>query len=140
MAESLTRADWAYFPSILWRSSTAQRLGFDERWDVALDLGLLLDISLEGGSMVVSDAVCFDYRRHGASFSSTTASDGVRFAQERDFFEAYARHFRWKGWHRAARIARMRAVSRLNALHEASRAARSRNWRASTTLAKLALS
>lgn len=140
MAETLTRADWAYFPSILWRTTTAQRIGFDERWDVALDLGLLLEIALADGTMVASDSVCFDYRRHDASFSSTTASDGLRFAQERDFFELYATRFEERGWKRAARIARTRTVSRLNALHEAALAAAHGNWRASGGLAKIAFS
>lgn len=115
MAESLTVADWAYFPSILWRTERAARIGFNERWAVALDLGLLLDIALEEGTMVVIDDVVFRYRRHRASVSSATARDGVRFVQERDFFIEYGREFAVRGWRRAARIARGRVISRLNA-------------------------
>ena len=118
MAESLIRADWAYFPSLLWKSSTALAHGFDERWDVALDLGLLLDIALDGGSMLVSDDVLFDYRRHLHSVSSVTAASGSRFEQEGDFFDAYAERMAARGWQRAARIGRRRIISRLNAASE----------------------
>jgi len=115
MAASLIRADWAYFPSITWRTRSAQAIGFDHRYEIALDLALLMDIALGGGSMVISDDVCFLYRRHRASASAVTASAGLRFAQERELFDAYARRFDDVGWHDAARIARRRVVSRLNA-------------------------
>ncbi|MDQ0647757.1 glycosyltransferase involved in cell wall biosynthesis [Microbacterium natoriense] len=119
MAESLMRADWAYFPSLAWRTSTARAHGFREEYAVALDYGLLLDIALDGGTMLVYDDVVFDYRRHRASVSSTTASSGVRFAQEREFAWAFAARMAERGWNRAARIGRRRAISRLHAVSEA---------------------
>lgn len=117
-AVSLTRADWAYFPSLLWRTARAQSIGFTERYAIALDLGLILDIALAGGSLVVIDPVTFEYRRHRASASMTAARTGERFAQERAFFLDYAARFRERGWTRAARVARAHVVSRLNAASE----------------------
>ena len=118
MAESLIRADWAYFPSIVWKSEVARAHGFDDHWAVALDLGLLLDIALDGGSMLVTDDVVFDYRRHMSSVSSVTAASGSRFEQEAAFFDEYAARMKAKGWARAARIGRRRCISRLNAASE----------------------
>lgn len=118
MAESLMRADWAYFPSLVWRTSTARTLGFREEYAVALDYGLLLDIALDGGSILVYDDVVFDYRRHATSVSSMTASSGVRFAQDREFALAFAGLMASRGWHRAARIGRRRTISRLHAAVE----------------------
>ncbi|GAA1647669.1 glycosyltransferase family 2 protein [Microbacterium flavum] len=117
-ASSLTRADWAYFPSLLWRTDRARRLGFDQRYAIALDLGLILDIALDGGRMVVLDPLTFRYRRHRASASMAAARTGERFEQERAFFLAYATRFAEHGWRRAARIARWHVVSRLNAASE----------------------
>ncbi|WP_416778083.1 glycosyltransferase family 2 protein [Microbacterium lacticum] len=117
-ASSLTRADWAYFPSLLWRTERARRLGFDQRYAIALDLGLILDIALDGGRMVILDPLTFRYRRHRASASMAAARTGERFAQEREFFLAYALRFQEHGWTRAARIARHHVVSRLNAASE----------------------
>lgn len=117
-AVSLTRADWAYFPSLMWRTSRARRLGFDSRYEIALDLGLILDIALDGGSFTVLHPITFEYRRHRASASMKAARTGERFAQERAFFLDYAERFAAYGWHRAARVARTHAISRLNAASE----------------------
>lgn len=118
MAQSLMHADWAYFPSLVWRTSTARRYGFRDEYAVALDYGLLLDIALGDGSILVYDDVVFDYRRHSSSVSSTTASSGLRFAQEREFSLAFAARMASRGWNRAARIGRRRLISRLHAAVE----------------------
>lgn len=115
MATSLVRADWAYFPSLTWRSETITRIGFTEGLDVVQDLALLLDIAAESGSMVVDPVLAFLYRRHSASDSSVRALDGRRFDEERRFFAEQAERFAGLGWHRAARAARFHTTSRLNA-------------------------
>ncbi|ODT25294.1 glycosyltransferase family A protein [Microbacterium sp. SCN 69-37] len=116
MARSLARADWAYFPSLLWRTSTARRHGFSTEFAIALDLALLLDIALDGGRMLVADDLVFQYRRHEASASATGTHGDVRFAQEATLLDAYARRFTARGWDSAARIARWRLIPRLNAM------------------------
>ncbi|MHA7220751.1 glycosyltransferase family 2 protein [Arthrobacter sp. RHLT1-20] len=115
MATSLVRADWAYFPSLTWRSATITRIGFTEGLDVVQDLALLLDIAAEHGSMVVDPVLAFLYRRHSASDSSVRALDGRRFDEERRFFALQAERFAGLGWNRAARAARFHTTSRLNA-------------------------
>lgn len=115
MATSLVRADWAYFPSLAWRSETIVRIGFTEGLDVVQDLALLLDIAAEGGSMVLDPTLAFLYRRHSGSDSSVRALDGRRFDEERRFFESQAIRFKELGWHRAARAAAFHTTSRLNA-------------------------
>lgn len=125
LAATLTRADWAYFPSLFWRTDRAQRLGFRSEYEIALDLGLLLDVAIDGGTMLLHDTPTFEYRRHRASVSMTAARTGERFAQERRFFLDYAQRFGDVGWQRPARIARRHGVSRLNALSELPGAVRS---------------
>lgn len=115
MATSLVRADWAYFPSLAWRSETIKRIGFQEGLDVVQDLALLLDIAAEGGAMVVDPTLAFLYRRHSASDSSVRALDGRRFDEERSFFQAQAKRFKAMGWLGASRAASFRTTSRLNA-------------------------
>lgn len=115
MATSLVRADWAYFPSLAWRSSTVSRIGFTEGLHVVQDLALLLDIAAEGGSMVVDPVLAFLYRRHSASDSSVKALDGRRFDEERAFFQGQAARFGEIGWSAAARAASFHTTSRLNA-------------------------
>ncbi len=116
MATSLIRADWAYFPSLAWRSATVKRIGFRQGYDVVQDLALLLDIAAENGTMVVDPEISFRYRRHSASDSSVKALDGSRFDEERRFFDWQADRFGALGWKRSARAARNHWTSRLNAV------------------------
>ena len=115
MARSLLRADWAYFPSLVWRTEVMQRLGFRTGLHVVQDLALLLDIAADGGSMLVLREVVFQYRRHGGSDSSVKAVNGARFDEERAFFATAAERFGHLGWDRAVRAARWHLTSRLNA-------------------------
>ena len=115
MATSLVRADWAYFPSLAWRSDVITRIGFTPGLDVVQDLALLMDIAAEGGAIVVEPELAFLYRRHSASDSSVRALDGRRFDEERAYFRSQAERFARLGWTSAARAARLHSTSRLNA-------------------------
>jgi len=116
MATSLLRADWAYFPSLAWKTATVRRLGFREGYDVVQDLALLLDIAAENGTMVIDPELAFLYRRHMGSDSMVKALNGYRFDEERRFFQWQAKRFAGMGWKRPARAARNRFTSRLNAV------------------------
>ena len=118
LATSLLRGNWAYFPSVLWRADDLRRFGFRPGFEVVQDLALMLDIVFEGGSLLLDDAVCFSYRRHAASVSAVTGTDGAKFAEERALFAEAAERSRAAGWPRAARAARAHLTSRLNALSE----------------------
>lgn len=134
MAVSLLRADWAYFPSLAWRTETITRIGFRHGLDVVQDLALLLDIAAEGGSLVATEEVVFHYRRHSGSDSSLKAVNGARFEEERAFFAGEAQRFAALGWERAARAARWHVSSRLNAGAQLFAAARLRDGAAARAL------
>lgn len=116
MAQSLLRADWAYFPSLAWRTDVVQRLGFRLGLHVVQDLALLLDIAAEGGSMLVVGERAFSYRRHAGSDSSVKAVQGSRFDEERAYFHSQAERFTQLGWTGASRAAGWHLSSRLHAI------------------------
>ncbi len=116
LARSLLRADWAYFPSLAWRTDVVQSLGFRPGLHVVQDLALLLDIAADGGSLVVDGTVAFSYRRHPGSDSSVKAVQGSRFDEERAYFFSQADRFSTLGWTAAARAARWHLSSRLHAI------------------------
>ncbi len=116
IAQSLITGDWLYFPSVAWRAQAILKHDFREQYDVVQDVALAMDIIMDGGKMLVSDTICFQYRRHRDSDSSVRALDGRRFAEERAFFDECARDFAKLGWNRAARAARLHLTSRLNAV------------------------
>ena len=117
LASSLLRGNWTYFPSLVWRTSRLAS-GFRTDLDVVQDLAKLFEIVSHGGSLVLDDAVLFNYRRHSTSVSAVTGPDGSKFRQERTLFYEAAEQSRALGWHRTARIARRYFSSRLNAMTE----------------------
>jgi glycosyltransferase involved in cell wall biosynthesis len=116
LAARLLRGNWMYFPALCWRSSAFKSVGFDQRFVVIQDLGAALPLIEDGGQLLVSDKVCFQYRRHSQSVSSSQAVQGSRFVEERAFFREAAARMQARGWKRAARAARLHDSSRLHAL------------------------
>ncbi|GAP55408.1 uncharacterized glycosyltransferase MJ1057 [Arthrobacter sp. Hiyo6] len=100
IAESLITGDWLYFPSVAWRADAILKHDFREQYNVVQDIALAMDIIMDGGKMLVTDTVCFQYRRHRESDSSVRALDGRRFAEERAFFDECARDFAKLGWNK----------------------------------------
>ncbi|PRI10215.1 glycosyltransferase family 2 protein [Leucobacter massiliensis] len=135
---TLLRGDWSYFPSICWRRDVLAKHRFSPEYEITLDLVLKTDILLEGGRLALLPEVVFEYRRHAASASSYTAKDGSRFDEERAFYRSAEPRLRAKGWPRAARAARIRLTSRLNALSKLPGALLSRDGSAIRTLARYA--
>lgn len=118
LATSLLRGNWTYFPSLAWRVAELRERRFRTDLDVVQDLAMLMAITMDGGSLVLDDDVCFDYRRHSTSVSAVTGPDGSKFRQESTLFAEVATACEALGWRRAARAARVHLTSRLNALTE----------------------
>jgi glycosyltransferase involved in cell wall biosynthesis len=116
LAISMARANWAYFPSLIWQVAALRRVGFRQDLEVALDLALLLRLVREGATLVLDDEVVFRYRRHSSSVSAFTAVDGTRFVEESSVLYDESRRFRELGWNVASRVAKRHVTSRLNAL------------------------
>ncbi|MGN7189011.1 glycosyltransferase family 2 protein [Microbacterium enclense] len=118
MATSLIRGDWLYWPSLAFRAETLRRIDFREGLPIIQDLALLMDIAFEGGVLAFNPRLAFSYRRHGASASQKTLLDGRRFRDERAYYLMARRIAEAKGWHRTARTARIRLMSRLHGVAE----------------------
>jgi len=116
LATSLLRADWLYWPSLVLRREASVRAGFRSGFPIIQDLAHVLDVVQDGGNLLVVPEVCFSYRRHRRSASSTTLVDGSRFRGERQYFELAAEQCEALGWRRAARAARWHSTSRAHAL------------------------
>ena len=115
LAKSLMKGNWMYFPSIVWRTKTIQEIGFRPDFHVCQDLGLAMDLIMQGGEMALIDDPIFRYRRHQESDSSVKAVSGERFKDEKDFFKAMEKDLSKLGWKSASRAAKLHATSRLHA-------------------------
>jgi hypothetical protein len=115
LAKSLMRGNWMYFPSIVWKTKTIQDIGFRPGFHVCQDLGLAMDLIIQGGEMLLIEDEIFRYRRHSESDSSVKAINGERFRDEKHFFNVMASDLKKVGWVSAARAARQHSTSRLHA-------------------------
>jgi GT2 family glycosyltransferase len=127
-AARLLWGNWLYWPSLAFRRVPLQAHDFRDGFPIILDLALLIDLVLDGSALLLDPAVCFHYRRHSASASSSASFDGVRFADERRYFNLAANLCRAKGWPKAAALARLRLLSRLDAVTAIPGAVAGRHW------------
>jgi hypothetical protein len=116
LATSLLHGNWLYWPSIALRRNAVEEIGFRVELPIIQDFALELDLVARGGTLVVEPEVCFLYRRHAGSASSTTLIDGSRFADERTYYAMAVEQMRALGWRKAERAARARLTSRAHAL------------------------
>jgi glycosyltransferase involved in cell wall biosynthesis len=115
LASSLMKGNWMYFPAITWRTKTIQNIGFRPGFNVCQDLGLAMDLIMQGGKMILIEDEIFKYRRHTASDSSVKAINGERFIDEKNFFTVMSKDLKSIGWNKAARAAKLHSTSRLHA-------------------------
>jgi glycosyl transferase family 2 len=136
---SLLRGNWLYGPALCYRRSAVARVPFRPDADSVHDLARAIAVLRQGGSLVVGAEIAYRYRRHRGSHSSTSARTGMRFEQERSYFDEMAQELERDGWLVAAREARLRLTSRLNALTWLPGAIRSRQGAAVRALLRHAL-
>jgi len=115
LAVSLLRGNWLYFPSLCWRTDAIRRVRFRPELRVIQDLALIIELVQLGEQMVIDPTLCFRYRRHAESVSSSDAVAGIRFVEARTYFLETAEQMRAHGWPRAARAAQRYLSSRLHA-------------------------
>lgn len=117
LAASLCHGNWLYFPSILWRTKVLQSYKFNDKYKIAEDLALELQLILDGYTLQVGSTSIFQYRRFAQSLSSKEKKrGGVRFNEEVEVYTQFAKKFMKKGWKKAARAAKLRITSRLHQL------------------------
>ncbi len=116
LAASLLRADWMYWPSLVFRRERLVATPFRDGFPLIQDLAVVIDMVMQGAVMLLEPTVCFSYRRHQASASSATLLNGKRFAGEQEYFRLAAQQVGAIGWKRARFDAQVHITSRLHAL------------------------
>lgn len=117
LATSLSKGNWLYFPSILWQTELIQKYGFNNKYKIAEDLQLELQLILDGYKLRVGKTPLFQYRRFSKSLSSVEKKrGGIRFSEENEVYSEFALKFKQADWKTASRAAKMRITSRINQL------------------------
>ncbi len=89
--------DWLYWPSLAFRTDKIRQVDFRDGFPIIQDLALIMDMIYNGDQLLIEPTVCFQYRRHSNSASSTKLVDGSRFAGEREYFAVSAAQARGTG-------------------------------------------
>lgn len=116
LATSLSHGNWLYFPSILWKTTTIKKYGFDPSYTITQDVMLEFRIIKDGGTLFFDKNITFQYRRFPKSVSSSGISSGARFKEENKIYTYFTNEFSSIGWMKAARASRIHITSRLNQL------------------------
>lgn len=117
LAASLCAGNWLYFPSILWRTKMIKKYEFDTTRRVVQDVIVELNIIKDGGKLYFDKNTTFQYRRFKTSVSSAEKSKGgVRFNEETEVYNYFAKEFEKMNWKKAARAAKLHITSRLHKL------------------------
>lgn len=115
LAISLCHGDWLYFPSILWRTEVVKKYGFNNKYKIAEDLDLELQMILDGAKLSVGKTPAFQYRRSAESLSSKEkGKDGIRFTEEDEVYIKFSKKFKEKGWKKASVASKIRFSSRVH--------------------------
>jgi glycosyltransferase involved in cell wall biosynthesis len=139
LAVSLLRGDWLYFPSLCWRSDALKEVDFRDGLEIIQDLALIIDLVQRGEALAVDRTLCFQYRRHQHSASSTTAVAGDRFSEAKGYFLEVADRMDAQGWPRAAKAARHHYSARIHALTMVPSALRTKQKNSTRALLDFAL-
>jgi glycosyltransferase involved in cell wall biosynthesis len=134
LATNLMHGDWLYWPSLAFRTDKIRAVEFRSGFPIIQDLALVMDMVYRGDQLLLEPTVCFSYRRHSESASSTKLVDGSRFAGEREYFSVSAEQAKLNGWTKASRAAKLRLTSRAYALTLLPKALASRNFPAAKVL------
>lgn len=139
LATSLLHGNWLYWPSLTFKTASIREVDFRDEFPIIQDLALVMDMILQGRTLLVVPVESFAYRRHTESASSLLIRDGSRFKGERDYFALAATLARAHGWRKTERAARLRFTSRLHALSLMPALSKSGTWKTVRIMARHAL-
>jgi len=107
---------FVYCPAMSYRPALLRERPFDERWKQVMDVDLIADVLLAGGTVLLDRTPVYRYRRHAGTVTAANARALTRLAEESAVAREIASAANSLGWARTARAARLRWSVRLNGL------------------------
>lgn len=115
---SLAVGDFIICPTILYRNSQLGDRRFSTKHNFVLDLRFILEVLLDGATIVGTHDEAYRYRRHAAQWTSRVSASGHRFMEEIDVLREVEEIAEKRNWPRVRRAARLRSTLRLNIFYE----------------------
>src|SRR5262249_22720250 len=111
---ALLRGNFIMCPTLCYRKGVLGGRRFSPRWRQVQDLDLTAGLLLAGEALVGLPAVGYAYRRHGDNATARHTANLLRFHEEAELYDELGGRAAAAGWHRAARVARRKAIVKLN--------------------------
>jgi glycosyltransferase involved in cell wall biosynthesis len=118
---SLARGSWIFCPTLCYRREKIPEGGFSGNWSMVLDVVLMSQILMSGGTLVGSPNIAYRYRRHSANQTAKLTNSYVRFQEEIAYLNQVSKECSRIGWKRAARTANRKSIIRLHMMYQAIR-------------------
>ena len=113
---NLMLGDWLYFPAILWKTDTLNRIKFDGNFHTAMDLDVFIRLLSSDQKLAFIKSKTLGYRRHSQSASSLYAKSIGRFDEEFLCHKNALDIARRKNWKTGAILAQLALTVRLHAI------------------------
>ena len=113
---NLMLGDWLYFPAILWKTDTLNRIKFDGNFHTAMDLDVFIRLLSNDQKIAFIKSKVLGYRRHSQSASSLYAKSIGRFDEEFLCHKNALDIARRKNWKTGAILAQLALTVRLHAI------------------------
>ena len=113
---NLMLGDWLYFPAILWKTDTLNRIKFDGNFHTAMDLDVFIRLLSNDQKLAFIKSKVLGYRRHSQSASSLYAKSIGRFDEEFLCHKNALDIARRKNWKTGAFLAQLALTVRLHAI------------------------
>jgi glycosyltransferase involved in cell wall biosynthesis len=133
----IMRGNFIMAPTACFRRSKLGPARWPEDLHMALDIELWTRILFEGGTLVSTAAVAYEYRRHEEQSTVKFNRSLFRYEEEAATYDLIARRARERGWTDAARVATAKRIVRLHLLYDATMDALRLNLRAAVTKLRL---
>ena len=112
--QSLVGGSWIFCPTLCFRKSKLKSFEFQSRWKFVVDLDFICQVLLDGGLLVGSRYIAYQYRRHGASQTSILTNSLKRFEEEIHFLHELGQKLSEVNWEKCFRKTRRMTILRLH--------------------------
>ena len=107
---SLLRGCFIYCPTVCYDRDMLQRLRFDERWSMVVDLDLYHRVLTSGYSITGTTRLAYKYRRHKRSATYFKSRDLTRYEEEWDLYQEIEDTLSDKDFRSSKRVARWKVI------------------------------
>jgi glycosyltransferase involved in cell wall biosynthesis len=119
--EDLMAGYFIMTPTLCYRKSRIRDRRFSDAWKQAQDLVFIIDLLMDGESIVGTSEQAYAYRRHPESATSLQSQSMLRFDEEVRAFDLIAERCTALGWNDAARVSRRKRIIKLHLFYKALR-------------------